>query len=327
MRQVGFRNFRKFSSFETIDFAPITIFVGENNAGKSTVVKAILSMLDFVNGRYFEMVHAEDKDSVLKQYFYFNKSYFAHIGTFKRALYNKAESGIIDFSLTSDFAKFDIEVEGDVNDEEAINARINKLKINLITWNIDLIFDFLEDDLMVFFHDSPSELFDNSIFLNSAKATKANKYYESVPQDACLHFKITGKQRMLGGPFVDWLLYMFCMSLDTLIDNLQKKNADLTESLRGCFELKSDISEDTKCFLINNRTILARYNLIGYPFMYTGGHENVEYIYAHAVTQTVIYSAKDTNDYFVKTIHEFANCRIDQNSSIYTFINSSLIIQ
>ena len=87
MRQVGFRNFRKFSSFETIDFAPITIFVGENNAGKSTVVKAILSMLDFVNGRYFEMVHAEDKDSVLKQYFYFNKSYFAHIGTFKRALY------------------------------------------------------------------------------------------------------------------------------------------------------------------------------------------------------------------------------------------------
>ena len=48
MRQVGFRNFRKFSSFETIDFAPITIFVGENNAGKSTVVKAILSMLDFV---------------------------------------------------------------------------------------------------------------------------------------------------------------------------------------------------------------------------------------------------------------------------------------
>ena len=48
MRQVGFRNFRKFSNFETIDFAPITIFVGENNAGKSTVVKAILSMLDFV---------------------------------------------------------------------------------------------------------------------------------------------------------------------------------------------------------------------------------------------------------------------------------------
>lgn len=320
MRQVGFRNFRKFSNLETIDFAPITIFVGENNAGKSTVVKAILSMLDFINGRYLEMVHAEDKDSVLKQYFYFNKSYFAHIGTFKRALYNKAETGIIVFCLTLDFAKFDIEVEGDVNDEEAINARINKLKINLITWNIDLIFDFLEDDLMVFFHDSPSELFDNSIFPNSAKGTKTKKYYESVPQDACLHFRITGKQRMLGGPFVDWLLYMFCTSLDTLIDNLQKKNADNTESLRGCFELKSDISEESKNFLIKNRNILERYNLIGYPFMYTGGHENVEYIYAHAVTQTVIYSAKDTNDYFVKTIHEFANCRIEQNSSIYTFI-------
>ena len=319
MRQIGFRNFRKFANFETIDFAPITIFVGENNAGKSTVVKAILSMLDFINGRFFEMVHAEDKNSVLKQYFYFNKSYFAHIGTFKRALYNKAKDGIIDFSLTLDYAKFDIEVEGDVKDEEAISGRVNKLKINLIKWNIDLTFDFLEDDLTVFFHDSPSDLFDHSIFLDKS-VTKMKKYYDSVPKEACVHFKISGERRLLGGPFVDWLLYMFCMSLASLIDNLQKKTVDLTEAFKGCFELKNDISEDTKAFLVKNRAVLERYNLIGFPFMYAGDHENVEYIYAHAVTQTVIYSAKDTNDYLVKTIHEFANCRIEQNSSIYAFI-------
>lgn len=320
MRQVGFRNFRKFANFETIDFAPITIFVGENNAGKSTVVKAILSMLDFINGRYFEMVHAEDKDSVLKQYFYFNKSYFAHIGTFKRALYNKAKNGIIDFSLTLDYAKFDIEVEGDVKDEEAISGRINKLNINLIRWNIDLTFNFLEDDLKVFFHDSPSKLLDPSLFQNRSIMARSKKYFESVPKDACVHFKIAGERRILGGPFVDWLLYMFCMSLDSLIGNLQKKSPILTDSLRGCFELRNDISEDTKTFLIKNKDFLERYNLIGFPFMYSGDYENVEYIYAHAVTQTVIYSAKDTNDYLVKTIHEFANCRIDPDSSIYEFI-------
>ena len=46
----------------------------------------------------------------------------------------------------------------------------------------------------------------------------------------------------------------------------------------------------------------------------------VEYIYAHAVTQTVIYSAKDINDYFVRTIHEFANQRVLPGSPIHGFI-------
>ena len=48
---------------------------------------------------------------------------------------------------------------------------------------------------------------------------------------------------------------------------------------------------------------------------------DVEYIYAHAVTQTVIYSAKDTNDYFVKTIHEFASQRVGKTSNIHKFIS------
>ena len=54
MKQIGFNNFRKFQSFPPIDLSPITIFVGENNAGKSTVVKAILALLDFLNSRYFQ---------------------------------------------------------------------------------------------------------------------------------------------------------------------------------------------------------------------------------------------------------------------------------
>ena len=49
MKQIGFKNFRKFESFPVMDFSPITILVGENNAGKSTVVKAILSTLEFLS--------------------------------------------------------------------------------------------------------------------------------------------------------------------------------------------------------------------------------------------------------------------------------------
>ena len=52
MRQISFKNFRKFKDFPNMELGPITILVGANNAGKSTVVKAILSILDFLDTRY-----------------------------------------------------------------------------------------------------------------------------------------------------------------------------------------------------------------------------------------------------------------------------------
>jgi hypothetical protein len=47
-------------------------------------------------------------------------------------------------------------------------------------------------------------------------------------------------------------------------------------------------------FILPDSGIQSRYSMI-------------EYIYAHAVSQSIIYSAKDTNDYLSKTIHEFAS--------------------
>ena len=99
MRQIGFKNFRKFEDFHVIDLSPITIFVGENNAGKSTVVKAMLSIVDFLKSSMFDDLPSEAvekdffdraKEALLNKSFYFNKNYFAHIGTFSRAIYNNS---------------------------------------------------------------------------------------------------------------------------------------------------------------------------------------------------------------------------------------------
>ena len=51
MNQIGFKNFRKFEVLRPLELSPVTIFVGENNAGKSTVVKALLSVLEFIQTR------------------------------------------------------------------------------------------------------------------------------------------------------------------------------------------------------------------------------------------------------------------------------------
>ena len=44
MKLIGFKNFRKFEDFPPIELDPITIFVGENNAGKSTLRKSLGSL-------------------------------------------------------------------------------------------------------------------------------------------------------------------------------------------------------------------------------------------------------------------------------------------
>lgn len=320
MRQIGFNNFRKFESFPVMDFSPITILVGENNAGKSTVVKAILSTLEFLSSQYFQMEKEENDKAVLEHQFFFNKSYFAHIGTFARALYNRAKNDVITFSLTESNVKFEIEIAGNRNDEEAISGKIQKISMNILKWNIDLTFDFLKNDIQAIFHQEPSPLYrpieDDDIISIGRKSDKKEleKYFKSVPANAELHASITGRTGMIGGPLIGWLLERFSSRVGATISEKEIENID-----REKIKFK-DVSLEMMSFLKKNRDILRRYGLIGMPYSLYMGNNAVEYIYAHAVTQTVIYSAKDTNDCFVKTIHEFANCRIQKGTKIHRFI-------
>lgn len=45
---IGFENFRRFLSFDPIEYGPITMLVGKNNSGKSTLVKAILIIKNYL---------------------------------------------------------------------------------------------------------------------------------------------------------------------------------------------------------------------------------------------------------------------------------------
>ena len=320
MRQIGFNNFRKFESFPVMDFSPITILVGENNAGKSTVVKAILSTLEFLSSQYFQMEKEENDKAVLEHQFFFNKSYFAHIGTFTRALYNRAKNDVITFSLTESNVKFEIEIAGNRDDEEAISGKIQKISMNILKWNIDLTFDFDNDDIQAIFHQEPNPIYrpidDDDIIGIGRKSDKKEleKYFKSVPANAELHASITGRTGMIGGPLIGWLLDRFSSRVGATISEKEIEDID-----REKIKFK-DVSLEMMSFLKRNKDILRRYGLIGMPYSLYMGNNAVEYIYAHAVTQTVIYSAKDTNDYFVKTIHEFANCRIQEGTKIHRFI-------
>ena len=92
--KIEFSNFRKFANFPEINLGDITILVGGNNSGKSTLVKAFLLCMD--NLRMMRMSDRRRKD--IKNIFGFNKPMFrfdaniyhdVKVKTFIRAIHNK----------------------------------------------------------------------------------------------------------------------------------------------------------------------------------------------------------------------------------------------
>lgn len=48
MNKIGFKNFRRFREFESLEYNNITFLVGRNNSGKSTLVKAVLLVIEYL---------------------------------------------------------------------------------------------------------------------------------------------------------------------------------------------------------------------------------------------------------------------------------------
>lgn len=54
MNSLGFKNFRKFTELKPLELKGITFLVGRNNAGKSTFVKAIILIIEYLKHKYID---------------------------------------------------------------------------------------------------------------------------------------------------------------------------------------------------------------------------------------------------------------------------------
>ena len=57
MKSISFKNFRRFADFPEFKFGDITILVGGNNAGKSTLQKALLLVFDNIRSLRKKLRH------------------------------------------------------------------------------------------------------------------------------------------------------------------------------------------------------------------------------------------------------------------------------
>src|SRR3712207_5801115 len=317
MRQIGFKNFRRFEDFPVIDINPITIFVGENNAGKSTVVKAMLSVLDFLNSSMFEELSSEtfgsnefwEKVSVLlkEKNFYFNKNYYAHIGTFSRAIYNKSKGNTITFSITIDNRMYTIVVEGNKKDTEAISGKVISVKVHNAEYNIDIAFDFKGNEIIYTFHPGVSPIFVPSKTKEQVEETEDEseedefdqkyrkyqeerqkilkeygKYSDSFSKDVIVttDFKMS-PMHSFSYQYVDNLLTIACEKLlDTIADeNEEKDEYDILMEHHSPKKkiIIEDIPEATLQFLLNNKRLIKEMLRSGHMDMYLTDRFRVEY--------------------------------------------------
>jgi predicted ATPase len=64
MQQLLFENFKIFNEQVQIDLAPITLFTGKNSAGKSTIIKGLLLLSDFMNADVQLTINLNSRNSI-----------------------------------------------------------------------------------------------------------------------------------------------------------------------------------------------------------------------------------------------------------------------
>ena len=110
MSKIGFRNFRRFTVFKPIEFNALTFLVGRNNSGKSTLVKALLLIIDYLKA-----------DNLKTLSFNQNNVEDVNIVTFKRALNKQAKFNneeFIEFLLEIDGLRFTLIITGNDDNTE-----------------------------------------------------------------------------------------------------------------------------------------------------------------------------------------------------------------
>lgn len=152
VNKIGFSNFRRFAEFPEIDFGDVTILVGGNNSGKSTIVKALLLCADNLRLMRLNDKRRNGKTDPFYSIFPFldnrkpmfrfdgNEFHDVKIKEFSRAIHNGFVDGFLPTEMTFKFAldhfHFTIVVSGNrdehftTGDVECITIEDTKLNLS-----------------------------------------------------------------------------------------------------------------------------------------------------------------------------------------------------
>ena len=338
MNKIGFTNFRKFTNFPTIDLGGITVLVGGNNAGKSTLVKAMLLMRDFIQTR---IVNSDDVRPVFK----FDTEHVS-IGNFSRAISrNSRKNGdTITFELGIEKFLIKVDVKGDkksdmepivstvtINDSQNTVVITINYSENLVSLKFGVSKEAkdaksrrksIENEIRKLRHQIGYDSFKNQQNIKPINLEEISKKKAEIE-------RLEKELKSLDNA-PDSREDSVTIELNDIFD-FRAGNLLLPEIISGIVAYSSlDIQADRRTNVfsdeIGSKSIIKAktplLNNIVERLNQAINNDVIEYIYAHSVSQQVFYNiVKDSSDYVTRAIHEFYQARISEDDKEFGFLS------
>ena len=171
MKAIGFKNFRRFEKLEPLQLGGVNFFVGGNNSGKSTVVKAMMLLMDNMEDLRPMHIGSRITSSIPSFRFDANHIHNVHVGTFGRALHKPyPEVKEMSFETELNGYKFVFTVTGDV-ESTSPDATIKRVEVLNIANDVLYTFDFDSAEFRVKY---------NTEILNKYSIVKEPDFYEKL---------------------------------------------------------------------------------------------------------------------------------------------------
>ena len=343
INRIGFKNFRRFTNFPEIDLGGITILVGGNNAGKSTLVKAMLLMRDFLKSR---IKRVEDTKNIFRTFtrpqFSFDAEH-ANIGDFYRAFCRQSsrKEDTISFTMAIDKFHFTVSIQGER--KSGIIPEVNMIAVSNEYRGVSFTFDFLKGQMTALF-GYDREARNNDLTENYSVEQRIKDLNEALSKSKDLgeisNIKLELEQLERRSHLLS-LRDVFAESSEMRVtidmayfigDNVGKMV--IPELIKGFVyysetgTLGDKRSKEYKTQEANKSILKGKKSLIldiSEEIEKVISSQTIEYIYAHSVNHSSIYAeCANSSDYTKRTIHEFYTSRISRGDEEFSLIEEWL---
>lgn len=327
MNIIGFKNFRRFLNFQPIEYRGITFLVGRNNAGKSTLVKALL-LID----HYFK------SSNIAVFSFGNNVLEDANIVTYGRAKNRHSSENFIYFTQQIENYLIELTLSGE---EEKSFAEVQFLKVTDMSHGIYFLFNIKSAFLsIVKVKDALETNLNNELLEDLEKSVEKTKDEIKISS-----LKKTSKE------YIELL---------SKLESQEKKLADLKSNLKTSdvpktlFAIDQDFGDNyslmeiVEGFLLHTTTqyhqefgkvqsgetpsdnfgdlrAFKEYDPIFIEssfshFMTLMKDFSVAYMGANPAKQSALFAIRDTNNALAQAIHEFKQLNIYEGDEEYRFV-------
>ena len=338
---IGFTNFRKFTNFPEIDLGDITILVGGNNAGKSTLVKAMLLMRDFLKSR----INSSDINSYNLGYFTPRFSFdteHVNVGDFYRAFCRQSPEKEDSISFKMRIYKFRFLVVLRGERKPGAIPQVTMISVSDEDSDIHFTFNFTKGIMAVRF-EYDREALNNDIHTLHEHMLQLNALKEKLSKSrdlneiSILKMGIEQEEKIINSCKTDTEIseyeevsipmYLFSdnnnigkMLLPELINGFSEYAWSGTTGNKRSASYKKE--EANKNFLRGKEMEILRVSEELEDFL---NKQDIEYIYAHSVYQDSVYAnCANSSDYTKRTIHEFYTSRISKGDEEFALMEKWL---